>query len=466
MLFLSGVIVSQAQNSNTNPTWKQTAPDDVIEVEGSEVTFKMMNVCYDDMLFGFSQTSNFPSHIIGSWDLMQPGIIDSSLTTEKLTGLRGYIGNSFDLYYTGEDSFYHSDYVFSSFPFQPHAQSSASMFIPDVLTLIGEAGNLWVLCAAADSINLISVKRVSNQFELTDTIPLSIKEIISVENHNIYSYNPFQHIVGKDINGNLHYYRFNIQGNITHDYILNAFQHIVLYVGGTDTKSILLFKNGNELFVTEYQLASQSISTQSLGTYDEIVSVSKWDYTSIPNGEIAVLVKNNNEPIVKLFNINTWANISNHVLPVAGEKIYPIYGWSGISGYIQYTDTSGNIYLARIASDFSIDNNTIFQLSVRPSVYLAASICFVGIGKKTFPEIKTYLYPNPATEQVTVVVKNVPCDMKHHLELYDMKGKKLYSTPFFSKCDLTIPLHDLSSGMYSLQLHINRKVYTRKLMKK
>ncbi len=457
-----------AQNFSNNSNVQSLAPNDAIEVEGNELAFKMMNVCYQDLLFAFSANAQEPAYLSGSVNGYQFQTIDTAANVSDIKGLVGFLGNVSEICYAGDDTLYCKNFSFSNNSVNLHLYSG--LHISEMIRLIGgNTSSMTVLRKVADSTQLVRViLNLANSLEVIDTVNLPVKTFIKSSKNSYYE--SMVNFAGLDAQGNLHGYILNINSfSIQHHFVIPSFQGEILHIDAVDYKVFMVVKNGNDLSVIDYFQASQTFTSNSLGSFDEIISASSWfPLWGFEADSFLVLVEENQQIKAKVFNTHTGVNTSTKTLLLEGKKVYPsptFFMGNYNSGVLEYTDSNGR-YLARINNNFQIDTNTVYAISQSPDDYNYAFVCFVGIDEKSLPEIKTFLYPNPATNQVNVLVKNVPCDMEHHLELYDLNGKKLYATPFHSKCDLTVPLDNLQAGMYMLQLHINGKVYTRKLMKK
>src|SRR5690606_16743545 len=196
-----GMCSAQGQNFYSNPAFKQTAPDDIIEVEGNEVAFKMMNLCGWDLIFGFSETIDRQAHFISTWGNNIFSTLDSFESPSIINGVAAERLNEVaKVFYSSNDTLYFKQYLIPhNNPPQITAQSS--IYIPEIISIIGGYSKL-IVHKPADSIRILKLGSGSS-ISIVDTFYLAIDSILRIE---FESGNERYNITGLDSDGKLHTY--------------------------------------------------------------------------------------------------------------------------------------------------------------------------------------------------------------------------------------------------------------------
>lgn len=86
-------------------------------------------------------------------------------------------------------------------------------------------------------------------------------------------------------------------------------------------------------------------------------------------------------------------------------------------------------------------------------------------GYNTFlDEVMTMIYPNPAKDKIKVVL-NLPKQAQEiNYAIVDVNGKMIESKNIINQKQIDIDLINYSSGIYFIQLNIDRKLYTKKFL--
>lgn len=77
---------------------------------------------------------------------------------------------------------------------------------------------------------------------------------------------------------------------------------------------------------------------------------------------------------------------------------------------------------------------------------------------------KTSIYPNPTNHFLNILFENKPLNQSFNIQLIDLNGKTILSKENFNALDLTIPLHDISNGIYLLKISSNFHSQTNKII--
>ena len=73
------------------------------------------------------------------------------------------------------------------------------------------------------------------------------------------------------------------------------------------------------------------------------------------------------------------------------------------------------------------------------------------------------IYPNPADDQITITLDDYACN-ECVVEIYDSTGRLARSNQFSKDTKLDIDLSDLSAGIYSIQIRVDSRTITRKIL--
>lgn len=107
-----------------------------------------------------------------------------------------------------------------------------------------------------------------------------------------------------------------------------------------------------------------------------------------------------------------------------------------------------------------------FEGCVGGSPGRAYTVCDVGIGD--FVDLsKAYIYPNPATNQVSIVLPQASRGQRISCRILDMMGKqvKAITEQQITESNLTIPVSDFLNGVYIIQLTNGNDHHTLKFVK-
>jgi hypothetical protein len=95
-----------------------------------------------------------------------------------------------------------------------------------------------------------------------------------------------------------------------------------------------------------------------------------------------------------------------------------------------------------ITETFSSPTNYLTQGFQQPSLVLMNSVGTTGTGK-------ALVYPNPATELITIDLNYLP-SANYTIELFDLLGNKISSMSGENSAVFIFPLSDIANGVYML----------------
>lgn len=444
--------------------------NDTIHFSGDSFRFKVMNVCTSDLIMGFDETGGASSQIVVpgyTLGISTMVVLDSTDMPKKITGVAGTLGNSFATFFTSTDSFYIREYYFMQGMSQIVRFGEKSLPIDSIIGLIADSWDYWVLAKRGDSSVLYEVNYTYTGF--SDSVSLPINTLGAV-NDEFYSGgawgNATRHFIGTTKNDSQFYCEFNVANKALFLLNIDTIPGNIRYFNRLDDKVFFISSDSTYTYATDYFHNSDSFSISVLTSFQEVIDVNKWYERPIPSIGIIFNDTVSANSLIVTYNINTWAPMDTITLPFVGQRLFAKFQNDGYFHYLVHKDSTQTRFLSLIDLDGTILSFGTSQFpNEDPGNVNSMFVCFVGIDNNSPPAIQTYAYPNPSTDRIEVVIKNVPCDMDHYLELVDLQGRRVYEAKFVSKCDMTVPVAHLASGMYILKLHIAGAVYTHKLMK-
>ena len=87
-----------------------------------------------------------------------------------------------------------------------------------------------------------------------------------------------------------------------------------------------------------------------------------------------------------------------------------------------------------------------------------------SVGIEDPKEVKIGIFPNPFDGKFTVNLNKIPSN-GDEVYVFNSIGKKVYSKNLNS-AEINIDLQDFESGIYFIQIKLNEKLYTKKVIKK
>lgn len=141
--------------------------------------------------------------------------------------------------------------------------------------------------------------------------------------------------------------------------------------------------------------------------------------------------------------------------------------WTNFNIPIKYTSSSQPdsivvIFAASAAYDFTSLETLMQCKGQNGSTLIVDEVSFgyqQGIQQTLFPEIDIALYPNPATDIMTI---RLPELVKGKICIYDYSGKEVKTLPINGNT-LEIGLHELATGSYFINLMEEDKVVSSKM---
>lgn len=110
--------------------------------------------------------------------------------------------------------------------------------------------------------------------------------------------------------------------------------------------------------------------------------------------------------------------------------------------------------------DLFIGNqNGVFQFRLQDTVFTRSFVTHTADLLPTKPQLIEKLYPNPATDKLTINL-NPQLNQPFIWRIYDINGQLIISesTPSVSKAILSIPVQNLSSGVYLFQIQTENAI--------
>ncbi|TVR76648.1 MAG: T9SS C-terminal target domain-containing protein [Chitinophagaceae bacterium] len=437
--------------------------EDVIEVNDDVLQFQMKNICAPGFVFGFSKDSVNPSGILvtESSTFVKVNTPDSLLT---LTGATSSIIINADRFtFSSHDTIYKMTHNWNAL--NNPSEITKKIYIPQIQSL-KHTGSHFLAFAIIDS--TVKVYKINYELNVIDSISTNLTDINHMERGSS-AYLPHYHLIGLNTDGELEYKLLNTnQDSITQSLLLDSLPGTVRFSNEKFNKIYFISTDSNQVYVTDYFPQADSFSTKLLMEADSILDISLYAYEA---EQIVIISNESDSSKLSFFGVENWDLKNTGHLSVKANKAYSLSPsvpwWSSDPGImIDYTTDNGR-FLAGMDNQFNLyTNHQVFKIPLAGvSAYdIVDEICYIGIDENTIPKAEFYLYPNPANEQVQLVVKNVPCDKKHILLLTDLSGKTVHRQSFYAKNDYSIPVGHLNSGMYILTLQIEGKNYSRKLM--
>jgi hypothetical protein len=71
--------------------------------------------------------------------------------------------------------------------------------------------------------------------------------------------------------------------------------------------------------------------------------------------------------------------------------------------------------------------------------------CTVGVNNEALVENNISIYPNPSSDYITILAKNIPIK---NIKIIDLTGKLIYENTFIEKVNVS----NLKTGMYVIQI--------------
>ena len=84
-----------------------------------------------------------------------------------------------------------------------------------------------------------------------------------------------------------------------------------------------------------------------------------------------------------------------------------------------------------------------------------------GINESFLNSNALKIYPNPATDNLTIELQN--SNIKQKVEIIDISGKTIYSSYILNKA--TINISKFSKGVYTIKVYLDKNIDIKKFVK-
>lgn len=135
---------------------------------------------------------------------------------------------------------------------------------------------------------------------------------------------------------------------------------------------------------------------------------------------------------------------------IVPEYYLSVYGYS-----VDFADIDGDKHV-----DLFIGNqNGVFQFRLRDTVFIRPFVTHTADLLPTKPQLIEKLYPNPTMDKLTINL-NPQLNQPFIWRIYDINGRLIISEspPSVSKANLSIPVQNLSSGVYIFQIQTENAI--------
>lgn len=315
-----------------------------------------------------------------------------------------------------------------------------------------------------------------NDNQLSGVIPIALINldpyaILSMHN-NHFTFDSLEYIIA---NSTHYYLEYSPQPNIPIIYTpQGAFGKLSVHAGGTLSNNTYQWYKNNSLYQT-------------------IVG----DSIFIPDGEGVYFVKVNNSVVTNLQLLSDSITIvtacASSPINTATKNITSTSAkltWSASQGalkyQVQFKPASATTFTSKNTKSTSINitglsPNTQYVWKVKAICSLQSS-AFTALNNFTTlsafrapsqssseiqPQTDFALYPNPATENVNVLL-NASKQASYLISIYDLQGRKLKTqegVTNLGKNNFTFEVHTLSAGTYLVKINYDDKTIVKKLLK-
>ena len=203
------------------------------------------------------------------------------------------------------------------------------------------------------------------------------------------------------------------------------------YLGGQLLDTL---KQGHTYCISFYVVKADSgkYYTSDIGMY--LSPDSSVDYSTALNLPYAPQIINTNGIIYDTLN---WTQISGTYVAGGGEKYFIIGNFNNDANTTLDSNNQSNLFYAH--SYYYIDDVSVID-------------CTVGINEIENLKDKIKLMSNPAKDVITISFP-LPMFTACHIRIYDIMGKVVYNQDAFIQNQISIPVFNLTNGIYAVELN-------------
>ncbi|MDP3556178.1 MAG: GEVED domain-containing protein [Bacteroidota bacterium] len=168
-------------------------------------------------------------------------------------------------------------------------------------------------------------------------------------------------------------------------------------------------------------------------------------------------------PDTKTVNITVNASPTLSVSALPGFTICPGFSstLTAVSSANNYTWSPGNFTTAAItvtppiSSVYNVVSTNSLGCSTNSNVTVFVVVC-TGLAKNTVIDNNTFIYPNPNSGNINVVIEN--SNGNYVFEILDLAGRLVYKTSL-NKAESTLSIKEIANGMYTYKItSVNSKI--------
>ena len=126
-----------------------------------------------------------------------------------------------------------------------------------------------------------------------------------------------------------------------------------------------------------------------------------------------------------------------------------------------HSNCSGD-FLSYYDDGFFIYVTAVYNSPQQESVYVDSAYCYgMALNMKEVENFSLVAYPNPVKDELTIDNN----DVIESIELFDINGKSISALSFVQNRHITIPIQNIPTGVYMLQIKSNKRVINKKIIK-